>query len=121
MRCEGYIRYGGAFTLGPVKWIQCKNEAVVSIKFKGGKSDPVKVLPACMDCWKECIESKDIEILEVKPLDKEIKADSEDLEEENCSTCMYSLNGKPDHSNEECVDCGVGTTRFHHYKSRRDK
>lgn len=31
MRCEGYVRKGGVFTFGPVKWVQCENEAVKSI------------------------------------------------------------------------------------------
>lgn len=64
-RCEGWRRYGGAFTFGPVKWEQCKNEGIVFIKFKDdGK---IKTLPACKECWNECL-SNGIEIIEVRPI-----------------------------------------------------
>ena len=53
MKCEGYRRYGGAFTLGPVRWEQCKSKATVKLTFlEDGK---YKTLPACNECWKECI------------------------------------------------------------------
>jgi len=65
MRCEGWTRYGGAFTFGPVIWKQCENEGVVMVKFidKGEERN----LPACMECWQKCIDNK-LQILEVVPL-----------------------------------------------------
>jgi hypothetical protein len=33
-RCEGWRRYGGAFTLGPVHWEQCEAQGIVRLKFK---------------------------------------------------------------------------------------
>lgn len=55
MRCEGWRRNGGAFTLGPVTWKQCENEAVVILEVvQDGK---VESLPGCATCWQECIDS----------------------------------------------------------------
>lgn len=66
-QCQGYRRYGGAFTLGPVKWEQCKELA--SVKLKVIQDGKVKVFPACMTCWEECLQNKDkIEVLSVRPL-----------------------------------------------------
>ena len=65
-RCEGWRRRGGAFTLGPVTWAQCDNDAVVMITAKQ-KGEDVKTFPACMECWNEALQFK-IEILEVVPL-----------------------------------------------------
>lgn len=64
-RCEGFHRHGGAFTLGPVKWTQCEQDATVMLEFE--RDHNVKKLPACPDCWKKCIENK-INILEATPL-----------------------------------------------------
>lgn len=65
MQCEGWRRTGGAFTFGPVKWEQCKNNAIVMITVtQDGKTE---TLPACVECWNECINTK-IKISEVKPL-----------------------------------------------------
>lgn len=69
MRCEGWRRFGGAFTLGPVRWEQCKNDAIVSIKVK--QDDGEGIFPACKTCWKEAIANKDIKIIEVVPLNEE--------------------------------------------------
>lgn len=67
MRCEGWRRYGGMMTFGPVEWKQCENEGVVMIKFeRDGKE---QTLPACMECWQECIDTK-VHILEVIPIKK---------------------------------------------------
>lgn len=52
-RCEGYRRYGGAFTLGPVRWEQCNEEGIVVLHIAG--CEPT---PACSKCWKEAIENK---------------------------------------------------------------
>lgn len=66
-RCEGWRRYGGAFSLGPVKWEQCKEDAIVMLTVvQDGKTEK---LPACKTCWKECIE-KNIRIEKVEPEDE---------------------------------------------------
>jgi hypothetical protein len=55
MRCEGWRRYGGAFTLGPVTWKQCKNEAIVILEVvQDGK---IESLPGCATCWQEAIDN----------------------------------------------------------------
>lgn len=66
VRCEGWSRTGGAFTLGPVKWEQCKSDAIVNLKFKQG-NEPVKTLPACKACWEECFKNG-IEIITSTPI-----------------------------------------------------
>ncbi len=67
MKCEGYRRSGGVFTFGPVKWVQCENTATVKIKFKQ-RDEPIDTLPACNDCWQECIKGKNVNILSVTPI-----------------------------------------------------
>ena len=69
MRCEGYRRRGGAFTLGPVKWEQCEEEAAVRLTVK--QDNKVSQFPACMVCWNEAIATA-IEIQAVVPLPVEI-------------------------------------------------
>jgi len=64
MQCEGWRRYGGIMTFGPVKWEQCKENATAMLKVDQEK---VEDLPACPICWKEVIENK-ITILGVTPL-----------------------------------------------------
>jgi len=64
MRCEGYRRYGGAFTLGPVKWEQCKNDAIAIIECS--QDGETKEFPACTECWNEAIE-KGIPITKSRP------------------------------------------------------
>ncbi len=48
-RCEGWIRTGGIFTLGPVEWDQCKNDGKFMVTFKY-QDEPEKTLPACESC-----------------------------------------------------------------------
>lgn len=67
-RCEGYRRYGGAFTLGPVRWEQCKNDGLVMLEVK---QEQVEKMPACMECWNEAKE-KGIKILSADPIKPEI-------------------------------------------------
>lgn len=50
MRCKGYVRTGGAFTLGPVKWEQCNHDAVVILTINYGDG-PHEKYPACAGCW----------------------------------------------------------------------
>lgn len=66
IQCEGWRRYGGAFTLGPVKWEQCKNEAVIVLTMK--QDGEVQEWPACLDCWIEG-QKKGIEIISSKPIE----------------------------------------------------
>lgn len=63
-QCEGWRRYGGAFSLGGVRWEQCKNEAVVLLKVEQEK---VQTLPACLECWNEA-KAKGIKILSTEPI-----------------------------------------------------
>jgi hypothetical protein len=51
-RCEGWRRRGGAFTLGPVSWEQCKADAVALLTVK--QDGEVSTLPGCFQCWDEC-------------------------------------------------------------------
>ncbi len=62
-RCEGWRRYGGAFTLGPTTWEQCPNEAVVILEV--AQRGVTAKLPSCLVCWKEAI-SLEIEIRSVE-------------------------------------------------------
>lgn len=68
-RCEGWRRYGGAFTLGPVRWEQCKEKAtvMVTVKQEGG---PKKTLPACDHCLREAQTTTGIKVLKVVEFDK---------------------------------------------------
>lgn len=53
-RCEIFRRYGGAFSLGPVRWEQCPNEATVQgvdPKF------PDATVPVCSECVPETVKS----------------------------------------------------------------
>lgn len=65
MKCEGWRRYGGAFSLGPTTWKQCENDAIamITVKQDGG----TQTLPGCQICWQECLDTG-VEILEVKPI-----------------------------------------------------
>jgi len=68
-QCEGYRRHGGAFTLGPVRWEQCSNDATVMLHLiQDGKE---KTFPACPVCWNEALENGDqwkIKVLNAKPI-----------------------------------------------------
>lgn len=66
-RCEGWRRHGGAFTLGPVTWTQCKNQGIVTLKFQDADSGKVKTLPACRECWTECLATG-VKIIEARPI-----------------------------------------------------
>ncbi len=69
MQCEGWRRYGGAFTLGPVTWRQCTNEAIVTLTVtQDGKTEQ---LPACLECWNEAVENN-ITISAAIPVDQAI-------------------------------------------------
>jgi len=55
MRCEGWRRYGGVFTFGPVQWKQCENDAVVTLTVH--QEGQTKSFPVCMKCWREAISA----------------------------------------------------------------
>jgi hypothetical protein len=66
MRCEGWHRYGGAFSFGPVKWVQCENEAVVELLVEQDGKE--KLWPACLTCWKEAVANK-MKIIQAFPIE----------------------------------------------------
>lgn len=64
-QCQGWRRYGGAFTFGPVKWEQCKDMPTVMLKVKqGGKTEEMLACPAC---WQESIANQ-LEIVGATPI-----------------------------------------------------
>lgn len=63
-RCEGYRRYGGAFSLGLGRWEQCRNKAVVMLKVE---QEQVKTMPACRTCWNEA-KAHGLKILSAEPI-----------------------------------------------------
>ena len=65
--CEGFRKHGSMFTLGPITWKQCEDEAVVLIEVK--QDGVIASFPACNTCWKEAISNKGIEIISTVPLD----------------------------------------------------
>lgn len=53
IRCEGYRRYGGAFSFGPPQWRQCTNHASVMIHVEqDGNNDSY---PSCFECIDEIL------------------------------------------------------------------
>ncbi len=66
-RCKGWMRTGGAFTFGPVRWDQCEKDGVVilTVRQEGSKEKP---MPACLSCWEECTKSKNISVLSATPI-----------------------------------------------------
>lgn len=79
MRCEGWRRYGGAFSFGPPVWRQCENEAIVVLTVEQEK---IEELPACLECWNEARE-RDIKIWRAEPL------------RENSEPAAFSLGAVP--------------------------
>ncbi len=68
IRCEGWTRRGGVFTLGGLpKWSQCENDAVVMLTVE---QEEIEEQPACMDCWNTGIENE-IKILSAVPIQSE--------------------------------------------------
>lgn len=67
LRCEGMRRHGSAFSLGPVRWEQCKEEATVRLLLLQ-KDGEVEKLPACPKCWQECIDTLGIEVQGAEPI-----------------------------------------------------
>jgi len=67
-RCEGWRRYGGAFTLGPVKWVQCPESATVMLTVKQEGEKKKQRMPSCQKCWLEACSTKGIAVLDAKPI-----------------------------------------------------
>lgn len=65
-QCEGWRRYGGAFTMGPPKWDRCGENAIVILRVESNSEE--KDVLACLKCWKEAEKSGGMSILSVKPL-----------------------------------------------------
>ena len=61
VRCEGWTRKGGAFSLGPVVWSQCENVATRLHCINQG--DGEEIMPSCEECTVEAIDNG-IKILE---------------------------------------------------------
>lgn len=71
IRCEGWRRHGGVFTLGPVVWQQCENEAITRITVV--QDEKKKTFPACQTCLKEATRTEAIEMLSARPIKSTIK------------------------------------------------
>ena len=71
-RCEGMVRNGGIFTLGPVRWVQCEESAVVMLQLKNPDEKRYRSFPACMNCWEKAQDPKwGIKIKSATPIRKE--------------------------------------------------
>lgn len=73
MQCEGWRRYGGAFSFGPVVWRQCDNDAVVVVESE--QEGEVTKTPVCMNCWNEGIETgiRIIRVAHIKEDEKDVR------------------------------------------------
>lgn len=71
IQCEGWRRYGGAFTFGTPVWKQCTNDAIVVLTSQQEKTE---YMPACLECWEEAKE-KGMQILKTEPI-KEVTNDN---------------------------------------------
>ena len=65
-QCEGWRRSGGAFSFGPVKWEQCKKDAVVELVVIQDKKETT--IPSCMICWDKAMGNDKIKIKHAEPL-----------------------------------------------------
>lgn len=92
MRCEGWRRYGGVFTLGPVTWKQCDNEATVILEVvQDGKTE---LLPGCAICWQEAIDAG-IQINSTRP--------ALTCEHKDCKEPRKCLHYCAEHHQEICL------------------
>lgn len=64
MQCEGYRRYGGAFSMAKPRWEQCKNDAAVTLTVT---QEDTAEMPACMECWEEA-KQHGIQIDKAEPI-----------------------------------------------------
>lgn len=65
-RCEGFRRYGDAFSFGPVTWKQCRERAIVTLTIK--QDGETQTTPACLTCWTEARNTKGIKVIAAKPI-----------------------------------------------------
>lgn len=65
-QCEGWRRSGGAFTLGPVQWKRCENDAIVNLTVE--QDGKIQTIPACMQCWGEGLE-RGIDVKSATPIE----------------------------------------------------
>lgn len=68
MQCDGWRRYGGAFTIGPAKWQRCKGRPVVVMRVI--QDEKPKTVNACLECWGEALDNEDIKIESSEPIKK---------------------------------------------------
>lgn len=66
VQCEGWRRYGGAFSFGPPQWRQCENAATMVLTVT--QKDVTQDVPACNECWGEACATDGIKIVEAKPI-----------------------------------------------------
>lgn len=66
IRCDGWRRHGSAFSLGPITWEQCGNDAVVLLTIEQ-EGKIVNDSPACAVCWEES-RSLGIKQIDAKPI-----------------------------------------------------
>ena len=66
VRCEGYRRFGGAFSLGPVTWQQCSERAIAVLTIE--QDGKVQDVPACSKCWTEAMYYGGIKITATRPV-----------------------------------------------------
>jgi hypothetical protein len=66
-QCEGWRRYGGVFTLGPVKWEQCKETATVTALITNPDEKP-KGFAACDHCLIEALTTTGMKVAKIKPI-----------------------------------------------------
>lgn len=67
-RCEGYRRYGGAFSFGPARWEQCRETATVMLTMIQDGNTEQQRLPACGMCWAEAARTHEIHIQTAEPI-----------------------------------------------------
>lgn len=65
-QCEGYRRYGGAFSLGPAKWLRCEGKPIVMLTIEGKDES----LASCLKCWNEC-KANDLPITNAELLNED--------------------------------------------------
>ena len=76
MQCKGCRRIGGILSFGPVRWIDCKNEATVMLTViqEGNETE----MPACNTCWAEGLKTPAIQIKNAVPILEEEKQDAKE-------------------------------------------
>jgi hypothetical protein len=72
-KCEGIRRFGGAFTLGPVRWVRCEEEPIVVLSVLQDKATSPTDFLACKTCWEEALKTSGIKVLPARPIQGEHK------------------------------------------------